>query len=276
MSNDLKWWLGLCGLIGIVFFAALLSGGGGLPAGAVARVNGVAVSGGEASGTVSRNVSRNAHHSAGDIATRIDDELLVQEGLALDLAHKDQRVRSTLLLAMNDVAIQGHPLTMPIEAQLIAHYKAHPDHFSQPNGLHLRRIAFSENGESVKRAWQNSVDAYRRLAAGDDFLKVRRELGDTDPIAIPDQLIALAQLRALLGVDMTLSVLRLRAGEISRPVEEHGFIFIVQMLRRDVPMLPTFAVVRPEVLVDYQRSERKAVLARYLAPLRARAHIVTR
>lgn len=225
------WWLGLGGAAVAVLFAALRWGGG----------------------------------------TATDEELWVREALALDLPHSDQRVRAALGSAAQDIALRGHTFPTPTDAQLRTHYAAHRDRFTQPTGLQLRRIAFSEYGESVKRAWQNSVDAYRRLAAGNDFAKVRAELGDSDPNPIPEELIALAQLRQLLGVDMTVSVLRLRAGQISRPVEERGFIFIYQMLRRDVPLLPPFDVVRAQVLADYQRAGRTAVLEHYLAHLRGRA-----
>lgn len=197
-----------------------------------------------------------------------DEELWLQRALTLDLAHTDQRVRAVLVGAAQAHALQGRTFAPPTDAQLRAHYAAHRDRFTQPTGLQLRRIAFSENGESVKRAWQNSVDAYRRLTRGEDFARVRAALGDSDPIAIPASVIALGQLRQLLGVDMTVSVLRLRAGQISRPVEEHGFIFIYQMQQRDVPMPSTFEVARADVLADYQQRTRAAALAQYLAPLR--------
>lgn len=276
-ENNKRWWLAadwwvvaggvLCASLVVALW---LFGPRATGTGAVASVNGVPV---HLAARAPHDTAPGKH--AARLQAAINNELWLQEGLRLDLAHSDPHVRAALLASVQDVALSGHPLTAPSEANLRAHFTAHKNRFARATGVHLQRILFTENGDSVKVAWQKAVDAYRRLNAGDDFPTVRQSLGDSDTLQLPDTVISSEALPALLGVDMTVSVLRLAAGQFSRPVEERGFIYIYRMLARDVPIVPSYADARPEVLVDYQRAARADALANYLARVRSRAHVVT-
>ncbi|MGH8481164.1 MAG: hypothetical protein ACRES8_01730, partial [Nevskiaceae bacterium] len=113
----------------------------------------------------------------------IDEELLVQHGVALGLVERDARLRSTLVSQVVQAAAQA-ARAEPDEAALRAFYGEQRDRFTPAARLHVR-------------AWR--VD---RAGASVPF----------EP-AVPDALLPPAKLQAYLGPALTRRALELQPGE---------------------------------------------------------------
>jgi hypothetical protein len=169
----------------------------------------------------------------------IDEELLVQHGVALGLVERDARLRGTLVSQVMQAAAQS-VRAEPDEAALRAFYDEHRGHFTPAARLRVR-------------AWR--VD---RGGARAPF----------EP-AVPDALLPPAKLQAYLGPALTLRALALVPGERA---EEGGVgLELVESLPATAP---SFGQVRTEVRREYLRRADEAAVRELLARLREHTPVV--
>jgi parvulin-like peptidyl-prolyl isomerase len=271
------------GLGALLAAAGLLMPGGSrdnLPAGVIARVNGegirredhermLAALAGERREDVPESEARRV------LDRLIEEELLVQRGIALGLARKDRRVRSEITAAMIASVLADLDDRPPSEAEIEDFYANHRDFFLRPGRLRIRQIFFRvADRDAESDAMRRAAEAERRLQGGEDFGAVRDALGDPPAVDLPSSPLPPSKLRDYLGPTLLRVVLDLAPGEISLPVRSGTGVHLVEVLERQPGGTPHLDVIREEVAAEVRRRAGDEALRAYLDGLRAGADVV--
>lgn len=166
----------------------------------------------------------------------VDEELLVQHGLALGLAAHDRRLRGQLVADVVAAAIAAAP--EPDDAALQRYFAENRAYFATPPRL--------------------------RVAATRD--------GDAFAPPVPDALLPPAKLREYLGPRLTEVALALPVGE-SSALHDGA---ILRVLEREEIREPAFEDVREQVRAAVQRRAQEEALRRLLAELRTAGAVTMR
>jgi len=199
----------------------------------------------------------------------IDEELLVQRGLDLGLAERDRRVRADIVAGMIDAVTAEARTSEPETSEVESFYAENRDYFARPGRIRARQIlvrASSTRPDSEAR--EHALEATRRLRAGEDFARVRSDLGDPEIAPLPDAALPAAKLREYLGPTPAEALLRLAPGEVSDPIRSTtGYHVLTTLERTDTEALP-LAEVEGEVRAELRRRRGDEALRRYLDELR--------
>jgi parvulin-like peptidyl-prolyl isomerase len=278
--------LGLGAAIGLALAAAGIVGSAvevdGLPGEAVARVNGVLVRADDYRRLVSGLESDLRRATDADERRRVldrmvDEELLVQRGLELGLARYDRRVRADLVSSVIAAVTSDAEEREPSEAELREFYAEQRDFFTQPGRLRVRQIFFrvpmraTETGE--RAAVERAAAARERLARGEAFETVRRELGDPEILPVPDAPLPAAKLREYLGPTALRAALDLEVGGASAPVRSGTGVHVIELVDREPDRTPPYAELAPQVRSEWRRRSGERALRAYLDDLRRRADV---
>lgn len=174
----------------------------------------------------------------------IDEELLVQHGIALGLAERDPRLRSEIvsevMLAAGSAAAQE-----PGEDALRAYYKDHVDEFTLPGRLRVQ-------------AWTLGADGTRA-----DFMP-----------PLPTDLLAPAKLQTYLGPALTASALNLPLDRDSEPIVSDSSRVVLRVLERQAGAAPAFEQVHDQVRAEMKRRADEAAVRSLIADLRRNTKLV--
>jgi hypothetical protein len=169
----------------------------------------------------------------------VDEELLVQHGVALGLVERDRRLRGQLVQQVLQTATAANAGDDYSEAELQAFYAAHQDFFATPARLRVAAIRVGPDG--------------RRH----DFLP-----------PVPDALLPPAELRTYLGPTLTQAAIELQPGESSAPIAHGAGHVVLEMLAREPGEAPPFAQLREQVRMEMQRRADEAAVRQLLEQLR--------
>jgi parvulin-like peptidyl-prolyl isomerase len=267
------------GMAGVGLLRTAASAPRALPADAAARVNDRIIAR-DLVERVTRDVASKQNVAPDDdlrrsvVAGLIDEELLVQRGVALGLPRIDRRIRSGLSRAAIERIMQERDQTVPSDEELQAFLAAHPEIFSPGAKLRVRQMVFRIAGGDSGAARQRAEQAAQRLRAGEDFAAVRAEVGDREVAPIPDALLTRTKLLDYLGPSVVQAAAALPVGETSEPVRSSNAYHLLQVLERDASALPDLARVRGQVVNEYRRQAGDQWLRSTLDRLRAEADIV--
>jgi hypothetical protein len=103
----------------------------------------------------------------------IEEELLVQRGLALDLARQDRRVRADLTATVIDGVVSDANEREPTDEDIAAFYTANRDFFAGPGRVRVRQVFVRVTSPSDPAAEARAREAERRLLAGESFRRGR-------------------------------------------------------------------------------------------------------
>jgi len=213
----------------------------------------------------------------------IDEELLVQQALALGLAAADRRVRGELVSGLVDSVVAEAAGDPPTPAEVEAHYRANADFFARPGRVRVETIFFSTSAGSARdRGAAGGRDAARdramrardRLRAGANRAEVAAELGDREIAPVPASLLPLAKLRDYLGPRVVEALAGLETGGWSEPIESADGFILVRAAEREAPVAPPYAEVESLVRQDLVRRRGDEALRRYLDGLREGTNVV--
>ena len=217
----------------------------------------------------------------------IDEELLVQQALALGLAQIDRRVRGELVSSIVDSVVSEVDAEPPSEAEIEQHYRANAAFFARPGRLRVESLFFSErpaaatagerggNGQNGVDAAQERARAARaRLARGEDFAAVAADLADRAVLEIPDALLPLAKLRDYVGPAAIETLAALAPGDWSGPLETAGGFRLIRLVEREPETTPPLAEVADLVRDDLVRRRGDEALRRHLDALREEIDVV--
>lgn len=200
----------------------------------------------------------------------VDEELLVQHGLALGLVEQDRRLRGQLLadvIAMSNAESAADGVS---DDAVERYYRAHPEFFAVPARLRVAawRIPLVAGAEQQAQARATALAA-----------RLRRGLPDAAGGAegflppVPDALLPPGKLKTYLGPALTLQALSLRPGEVSEPTR-HGDQFVVlQVLELEPGVVPPLAEIREQVRSQVLRRADERALHRLLQDLRESAAV---
>jgi len=252
---------------------------GGLPAQAIARVNGQVIRRDDYLRVLNGVAQDRREGLSPEVSQRvldrlIDEELLVQRGIELGLARYDNRVRKDLTAAVIESIVAEADEVQPSEAELQTFYQEHADFFTGAARLRVRQIwcraaTPAEAGGAFERAQQ----AARRLRSGETFDAVHSALADRELAPLPDALLPLTKLADYLGPTALRTSETLKAGEISNPVRSTSGYHVLQLVERQSEVARTLDEIRPQVLQELRRSTADRNLRAYVEDLRTRATV---
>lgn len=239
-------------LAGIAAAAVGLAAGkrpGAPPAQAVAEVNGrpilrdawlraVAAVGSE------RRTPLSAADRQSILDRLIDEELLVQHGLALGLAERNPRLRSALV---SEVML----------AATLAAESAEADEDALRRFYAVNRAFFTPAAQLRVAAWRLDRDGRRQ----------------TFQPAVPDAPLPPATLRHYLGSELTALALTLEPGAESAPVDGGGGRVVLALRERRAGQAPPFEQVREQVKAEFRRRADEDAVRALLDELRRGARI---
>lgn len=173
----------------------------------------------------------------------VDEELLVQQGLALGLVEHDQRLRGQLVSEVI-YATTSAAASTPDEATLRRFLADNAGLFAPPAALRVR--AWVLDAQGARQPFQPPL---------------------------PDSLLPPAKLQAYLGPTLTSLALAQPPGVDSAPLEIDGRAVVLNVLERSAAVAPAFEAVRAQVLAEYRRRSDEAAVRALLARLRARTDV---
>jgi len=204
----------------------------------------------------------------------IDEELLVQQALALGLAAVDRRVRGELVSSLVDSVVAEADAEPPTTAEVEAHYAANRDFFARPGRLRVEALAFGDGGARAGSALERATAARARLVAGENVRTVEATLADPPVAPVPDALLPSAKLRDYLGPAVLEAALALEPGVWSEPIPSTGGLSLVRVREREAADVPPLAEVEALVRRDLVRRRGDDALRRYLDTLRERTPVL--
>lgn len=245
--------------------------GSGVPADAVAVVNGVAVTRADfeqAVGAVATD--RKGGLRPGDaqrvLARLIDEELLLQRAQALGLVRREARVRGQLVGTMIETVLADAGAREPSDGELRSFYEANREYFTPPGRLRvLHRAVPGTDGAARERA----------LALAAALERGEAPVADPGVITAPDTPLPPNKLEQYVGPSVVDVALALPVGGVSQPIAAAGAYHVVRVLERDEAAAPPFEAVRATVRAEVVRRRGEAALREYLDALRAEAEIST-
>lgn len=248
-----------CAAFGLLEFRSMV----GLPDFAAARVNDTVIS----KQTLGEALSRLQHDSrepldASDeewvLKRLIEEELLVQHGLALGLAHSEHNVRATIVQSLITAATAEASASNPNDAELQQFYAGNRALFTAPPAAALR-------------VW----------TATNEELAAAVIAGEADPsaeglerfTALPESMMPMSKVRDYLGPTLTGRISqRQQAGFYSETIADK--YYLVQILELQEPETAPFESIKGEVLARYRQDSADRALREYIDLLRRRASVL--
>jgi hypothetical protein len=209
----------------------------------------------------------------------IDEELLVQRGLALDLPETTTEVREVVVSAVNTQAAAPTRALEPTDAELRSFYGLHRSDYTADGSMTLRDLVLHVGGyqnadQSIAQAETDAADAVYQLRAGTSPEYVMEHFGfvDSGRVDATEQLDFAAKLR--LGAKLFEIAAALGDGEISDPTLDSDGIHVLIMTRRIPAHVAAFAEVRDRLYKAYQQDQARRADAENLDLLRRDARIL--
>lgn len=264
--------------LGLATAGAFSSAKDSLPEAAVARVNGKVITRQALDFALERLGRKSpaltdSEHRRRALDFLVEQELLIQRGLAIGLLDSDRTVRKALAMAMIDALVADVLKHEPTSQDLRAFYDIHTAVFSVPGQIQVQQIVFPANGDR-RRAKAQAEQAAGALAAGIPFPNVQRRFGQAAGVPLPDALLPLHVLPRYLGPTLSQAALALEAREISQPLASPIGYHILRVAERQPERIRPYHEVQPEVRAEYFRRKRDAALQQFLDRLRKESTIL--
>jgi len=207
------------------------------------------------------------------VESRVREEILYREALALGLDRDDTIVRRRLAQKMEFLSEDVSAVHEPGGEALRAWFDAHSERFALPARASFRHLYFSPDRRGP-RARDDAVLALRGLTAppsgsqpavapGDAFM-FQDHYGDR-PVE---------ELAALFGTSFAEELLRLPVGSWQGPVRSGYGWHLVWLESTTAARVPSFETVEPEVREAWVEEQRSAARKRAFEALRARYEVV--
>ena len=232
---------------------------GSLSAGSFARVNGELLPVSQLETILARLAEQSGRtpgpaERAEVIARLVEEELLLQQGLALGMARADTRLRSQLVQEVINQVIAGNAAIPVQETDLSAFLARNAGYFRQPDTFRIERYSF-DSADAAARAIAGEAPA---LAAG------RRD------DALPATALTESRWRDHLGSSLAARLTALPVSSLVREGEDRA----LRLVDRIPGRLPDLESIRPQVEAEFRRRRDEETLRRYVERLRRDARIV--
>ena len=273
--------LGAIAGVALAGYGVVRSAGGGAaaPADAIALVNGQPLSR-DSFARFSAAIAAERRSTTLDLGERrrllarmIDEELLLQRGIALGLDRYEPTARGAIVSALIASVTADAEVGEPDEAALRAFHAENRARFGSGPRL-VVDVAFVATADRPEALARDRAEALvRRLRAGEDLAAVRGELGDAPVAGLPEGALDLDTLRDYLGPTAARAASELAVGEVSGPVRGSAGYFVLVLRERLAEEPAPFESVREQVRAEYLRSRGETALTDYVVDLREQAEI---
>lgn len=193
----------------------------------------------------------------------IEEELLVQRGLELGMAHSENEIRGAIVRSLVASVTAEADAANPNDAALQQWFTDNPERFTYPSALSVD-------------AWLSDTQALARSFA--DSLLTNKTAGPPDGIrrmpGIPTGYLPPSKMRDYLGPGVTRASETLPLGNVSIYARD-GRWLVVRLVDRQESTVADFHSVRTRALVEYRRMLADEKLRDYLDTLRDRADVIT-
>ena len=200
----------------------------------------------------------------------LSDEALLELAFEQGMDRSDIVVRRRLLERMRLAVFAGArepPLT---QAELKAHWRAHPEAFERPAQIRLSHVFLSRD----RRGARLDDDA---RALGERLIGEEIDPADSarlgDPLLVPSTLppTSEARLGRQLGADFARAAMQVPVGRWSGPIGSAYGLHFVFVHERTPATQPPLSAVEQAVRAEVQREREQAALKEHIAFLRQRA-----
>ena len=209
----------------------------------------------------------------------INEELMVQRGLALDLPETTTEVRDVMVTTVTRQVAAPQLAQELSDADLRAYYDKHRTDYETDGSMALRDLVLHIGGyqnidQSMAQAHTDATEAVYQLRSGASVDYVIEHFGFTvsGRADDTDQLEFAAKLH--LGAKLYAIARTLSDGEISDPIEDTDGIHVLVMRRRVPPHAADFNSVRDRVYMDVRAAQSKVANRQNLQLLRRDSRIL--
>jgi len=280
-ANALRW-LVVGAIAGAAIAAATLVRGGApnvataadVPSEAVAMVNGRAVTRdalARFTGAIARERGRLDLDPAEQrriLDRLIDEELLLQRGIALGLDRSEPSARRAIVSAVIDTLTTAE-MRDPDRSELETFYRDYGKALARAGAVQVE-VAFVPVGAGAEdEAKQRAVEIARRAQAGESLAALGQSL---DP-PLPAGPTSFDALRDRFGNVVVQALARLAPGEISDPVRAVDGYWVTRLIAREPDVVPPLDDVVDAVQQAWVQHEHDALLTREIERLRKQADV---
>ena len=237
-----------------------------LPPGAVASVNGATISAAQyqrAADAFSllRGEAPGNDDRARIITQLIEEELLVQRGIALDMPASEATVRAAIVQSMIASVTAEADAANPDDAELLAYLEAHPERYTFASALAVDGwIADDEQTarstiETLGRGGQPTSDQALREVPG-----------------LPKEPLPIERLRMFVGPAIAAATAEMPVGQ-SAVFARQGSWYVLRVTEHADSVLADLDTIRSQVLTDYRQDLADRRLRAYLDDLLERSDV---
>ncbi|MBK0399044.1 peptidyl-prolyl cis-trans isomerase [Limibaculum sp. M0105] len=202
------------------------------------------------------------------IASRLDEELLYREALALGLDTDDVVVRRRLAQKVEFLIDDLSARRDPTEAELAAFLAEHADRYAIEPAISFRQIYLSPERRG-ERVLDDAGIVLAALEGGTD----PAALGDAAPLPDGMKGASVSRIAQVFGEDFADALGSAPLGRWTGPVPSTYGVHLIQVERREPGRMPSLAEARAGVESDWRDARRREARAAYLAQLRAKYEI---
>lgn len=191
----------------------------------------------------------------------VEEEALVQRGIALGIAADDPAVRKAIVQAMVQFAAAQDRAPPPSEDALRAFYADRPALFAAAPQMRVHALALPASDAAA-------IAQVRDGLATGATLKATAAAMNRPLAPAPDRLLGPADVRTFLGPGVAQAAFALQAGQSVGPIPAGSAAVFVQAIERVDAAPPPFEIVRGAVEAEWRRQREDGALDRYLEDLR--------
>jgi hypothetical protein len=232
-----------------------------LPDGAIAAVNDTLIGRDAYQRALARLPVQDRLASTRLIEQMVDDELLVQRGIALGMTTTDLTVRAAIINSLIASVTAEADAASPSDDTLERHLAENTERFSFTARLHVE--VWQTDVEPVAQAFVTALRDTGTASENDDI----RAMPD-----LPAGLVDIEMLRNYLGPAITAAAAEMPVGS-SALFARRGRWLVIRVVDKQREAVSDLASIRNRVLLDYRRTLADDMLREYLDDLRQRAEV---
>ncbi|MGE0045637.1 MAG: peptidyl-prolyl cis-trans isomerase [Hyphomonadaceae bacterium] len=209
-----------------------------------------------------------ADRQAAALERLIEEELLVQHGVALGLSETDFGARRAIVQSVLALALAERAGAAPSEETLRGFYRENAGYFAG-TGRYSASVVFVQGSADAR---ERAQAARRALLAGQSA----QGLGDELAVPLPTGPRSRNEWRTLLGAAAADAAAALQPGQVSEPIAAQGGFFVVRLDGFVAAPAPPYEEITQQVRDEWDRREGEAAVRAYIERLKRQARIERR
>ena len=202
----------------------------------------------------------------------IDEELLLQHGIALGLDRSEPSARRAIVSAVIDTLTTAE-MRDPDRSDLEAFYRDYGKTLARAGAVQVE-LAFVPVGAIAEdEAKRRAVEIAGRARAGESLAALSMALGQPLEPPLPAGATNFAALRDRFGNVVVQALARLAPGEISDPVRAMDGYWVTRLVAQEPDVVPPLDEVADAVQQAWVQHEHDALLTREIERLRNQAEV---